>query len=75
MEGFLDDLRSGKELSREEIFSLKSFIKSLYTTFLNQFRGIVCATLIAATNHRFRTHFGPDLVLIDEGGRAHEHHA
>ncbi|KAK2736659.1 hypothetical protein FQN57_000596 [Myotisia sp. PD_48] len=72
LETHLQKVRSDQSLEREEMNVLKFEIKQLYSDFLFQFEGIVCSTPIAASDYLFRTHFRPDLVLIDEGGRLPE---
>lgn len=50
----------------------KTDVKALYADFLCQFKGLVCATPVACSNHTFRSTFKPDLVLVDEVGRMRE---
>lgn len=72
LEGLLAKIRRGQEISSEDMSEIKAEVKNLYHQFLLQFRGVVCCTPIAASNFQFRTHYSPDLVLVDEGGRLRE---
>lgn len=69
LETLLQEVRRREELAKPETNSLVALTKALYRDFLLSFNGIVCSTPMAASNFQFRTHFRPDMVLIDEGGR------
>lgn len=68
----LDSIGPGQALSKEQSSALKMATKSLHRDFLTSFKGIVCATPMAAANHEFRSFFRPDLVVVDEAGRLPE---
>ena len=57
---------STKPLAPEDMTKFKTDVKALYADFLCQFKGLVCATPVACSNHTFRSTFKPDLVLVDE---------
>ena len=68
----LDMVKGKQELTVIQATQFRERTKVVYEDFLGQFKGIICATPVAASNHSVRSRFTPDLVMIDENARMRE---
>ena len=62
----------GTSLTAEQRMDWKMHTKELYQDFLQQFRGVICATPVAAANATVREFLHPVLVVMDEAPRMRE---
>lgn len=68
----LKSLSTATAITDDQSSALRSGTKRLYREFLVQFKGIICATPMAAAHLEFRSWFRPNLIAMDEGSRLPE---